>query len=578
MSNEGERMSLLEESKSKAIAMVQSMPLNTKFILFYHGMTYSPYRFWSSEEMQKQISDIHPSPITFKWSHVFNTLDKAIQSLHLSTNVQYVFFSDGQKYAVDYTTWLNVNAHIYLFLASSAKRSNIAIDTLWMEHPNHIIGQHEKMTVKITNYGDDDFKALPVRLFINDTLKTMSTVTVNAHSSETVEFTYVNLHQGFANGRIELSDFPIIFDNVYYFNYRVCKNIKVAVISNEPSPYFNSFFSSDSVFNVSTFSPKNLPYSTLIQYQFILVNAIDDLSSGLWSTLLSAVKQGSSLLIVPSVSDKIPLLNSYLKEIGLSLEQKDTAKRMLSVSSAELGFYKGVFTKNDEHAKMPWVKNGFRIISAHGLVSDILLNYENMQPALSKTAMDKGTLYLIGFTFSPKTTDFMTHPLFVSILHRMAQLSIRATALSYTLSPDLSVMVAADSVMNEDVLELKQPKTGQSVIPLQRRLFNEIALLPQDAVTEDGFYQLWYQHQLKTWLSFNYDRKESDQTYYTMDEIKRFLEDKNMKVSPIDAVDTDEIKAIIGNEIQGKSFWKMFALLALLFLTGEMLVIRLWKK
>ncbi len=578
MSNEGERMSLLEEAKSKAIGMIQSLPVNTKYILFYHGMTSSPYPLRSSEEMEKQITNIHLSPITFKWNHVFNTFKKINDASGISSNtIKYVFFSDGQKYALDNAAWEKDSSLVYLFLTSPAKHSNIAIDTVWMEHPNSIEGQTENLTVKVTNYGDDDFKSLPVRLYINDTLKTMATVTVNAHTSTTLNFAYVNLHTGYVNGKVELSDFPVTFDNVYYFNYKVSNHIAVAVISDELSPYFQSFFNSDSIFTVSTFSPKNIPYSTLKQYSFIVVNGLNDLSSGLWSTLLTSIKQGGSVLLISPTKEKILPLNNLLKEAGFSLELMDTAKTFLSIPSMESNFYTGVFTKQEERATMPWVKNGCSIEVAHGLVYDLLLQYENKQYAILKRAIDKGTLYITGFSFSPKITNFMTHPLFVSVLHRMAQLSIKPTLLSYTLSPSMTVSVDADSVINDGVLELKQPKTGWSVIPLQRRLYNEIVLMPQDIITDDGVYQLLYQHKLKTYLSFNYDRKESEQSYYSSEEVKRFLEDKGRKVLTVNATDTDEIKAMVSNEFHGTSYWKWFVLLALLFLIGEMLVIRLWK-
>lgn len=99
------------------------------------------------------------------------------------------------------------------------KNNNISIDSVWFEKPQHLINQREKLWVTVTNYGDDDLAALSVKLFLNDTLKATATINLASKASEKVVFDFVNMRSGWQSGRVEIADFPVSFDNAYYFTF-----------------------------------------------------------------------------------------------------------------------------------------------------------------------------------------------------------------------------------------------------------------------------------------------------------------------------------------------------------------------
>lgn len=577
MNQNGEKTSLLEESKSKAIAMVQSLSLQTRYILFYHGMEFSPSRLLSSEEVQKKINEINISPLTFKWSNVFNIFKNAQKSLLIKHPLQFAFFTDGQSYTIDYNQWEKDSSNIYLFYAKGNSTGNLCIDSLWIEQPNHMSSNAEKVQIKIINYSKDDMNNIPVRLFINDSLKSVATVNLKGENAEVVTFNYLNPNRNWLNGKVELSDFPVTFDNDFYFSYPIFSKQKVAIIGNDNRHIFQAFFDADSSLSATFFSADKFPISVLNHYQVVVVNQLKDLSSGLMTSLQNYINQGGVVILIPSIQWQIESINKLFKEFGFIFETKDTLKYELKISSYEQAFFSGLFTKKEEKAKMPWAKNSFSITSLTNCKTDVLLTYENSKNAVIRMFQGSGQLYIFGFLLDKNYSDFASHPLFVTMLHRIIQLSLPNTKLYYTISPQTQVVIRTDSLIGERGVELKHCKTKISWIPFQQHFFNEVKIMLRNNYLEDGIYDVMSDKKSIGKIALNYDRKESEMKFYNENELINFLKDKGYNVTPLLTTSSDEIKSIIQSHSQGIALWKWFIVMALMFILAEMAVIHFWK-
>ncbi len=363
MNDEGsQNISLLEEVKSKAIAFVQSLPINTKFLLYYHGQQFSTDKLLSHEDIQKKISEISLYHATAKWSNVFSAIQQAATNFQ-SENISYAWFTDGQRYSVDHQAWKKDSADFFLFHTVASSKSNLSIDSIWFETPHHLIKQKEKLWAKITNHGENDFNALPIKLYLNDTLKSTNTLNLAARSSEKIAFDFTNIRQGWHNGKVELSDFPITFDNQLYFSYYVYPSIPVAIVDHDLPNYFSSFFKSDSLFKPQFISWNAANKQKLSNQQVIVLNRVNSLSSGLWAQLLSLLKNGTTLIISPSKTLNIAEMNELLNSIGIRFTLRDTARLNISISSYDQEFFKGMFIRKEERVNMPWIKTKFNLQS-----------------------------------------------------------------------------------------------------------------------------------------------------------------------------------------------------------------------
>lgn len=577
MSQEGEKTSILDECKSNALAMIQSMPSNTRYLLCYHGMDFSVSRLFSSDEAQKKINEIKPSAVIMTWNDVFLSFDKAKTSLAISSSLEYAFFTDGQKYAVDYKKWEKRNGKMMLFFAKGSSLSNLSIDSIWVEQPNHVVGKSEKIMAKIQNYGKDDLNNIPVRLFINDSLKSVASLNIKRESSENVAFNYTNLYAGWINGKIEMSDFPVVFDNNYFFTYPVYSLIQVAVVGSENIEHFKAFFDSDSNIQATYFSSENFAYSRINAFQVVVLNQVNEISSGFWNTLKAFVSKGGTVLIVPNDHWNIETMNTYFNEMGWKYSKPDTMLLNMQIPSYEQDFFLDMFTKKEERAKMPWGRNAFVPEITSTKRSDVLLKFENGKNAALRIFHEKGQWYVLGFSLNKKNSNFISHPLFVAMLHRIIQLAVPTSSFYYTISQHTSIQIPIDSAIGEKGLQLINTKSKNSFIPMQHNLFNECILSLKEGLLEDGIYDVLSDSKKLNSIALNYNRKESEMKFYHADELSQFLKEKGITTSIISTTDADEVKATIQYQNQGLVLWKWFVLAAMIFLLAEMAVIRFWK-
>ncbi len=575
MNDEGsQNISLLEEAKSKAITFVQSLPANTKYFLYYHGLTHSINNSLSSDEVQKKISEIAPSYAVAKWSDVFAAF-KQTQHFLSSKQISYVWFTDGQQYSVDYSLWEKDSANIYLFHTVPSKQNNVSIDSLWFEVPHHLKNQKEKLWVKITNHGKDELNALPIKLYLNDTLKATNTLNLAANKTEKIAFEFTNTRQGWHNGKVELADFPITFDNKLFFNFYVYESIPVAIVDNELPTYLKSFFKSDSLF-VQTLIPWNVANKQrLSHHSVILLNNTTTLSSGLWSQLIDLVNKGTTLIFIPSLTCNITEINKLFSELGIAFSTKDTTKFNLSIASQNQKFFEGMFTRKEERVKMPWVKTSYQLKTFSAFPIDIILTYENNEPALVRVTFEKGSLFIFGFPIVPDNTNFTTHPLYVAVLHRMMEQSLISKNSYYLIDLNTSVSIATEAIVGEKPLELKNLQLATTQIPVQRTLFNEIVLTPGNI--EEGVYSVLQNNIEISRISFNYSRKESETKYYSTEELSTILSNKGYRLNSFTASQSDILKYQIKEATNGVLLWKWLIILAMVMLLIEMAIIRLWK-
>ncbi len=100
----------------------------------------------------------------------------------------------------------------------------------WFESPGRRLNQQETLHARVLNLSQETYADLPVRLFINDTLKAINPITINPNESLELELSYQNNFPGTYWGKVELDDYPVVFDNSFYYSYEVQEKINALAI------------------------------------------------------------------------------------------------------------------------------------------------------------------------------------------------------------------------------------------------------------------------------------------------------------------------------------------------------------
>jgi hypothetical protein len=110
---------------------------------------------------------------------------------------------------------------------------NIFVDTVFLSNPFLVADEKNKLNVVLKNSGLEDADEVPLKLFINNIQTASSVLTIPAGGEQAITFEIsFNLEQ-VNKCRISFEDYPVTFDNDFYFVLRLENKINILEISHE---------------------------------------------------------------------------------------------------------------------------------------------------------------------------------------------------------------------------------------------------------------------------------------------------------------------------------------------------------
>jgi hypothetical protein len=191
--------------------------------------------------------------------------------------------------------------------------------------------------------------------------------------------------------------------------------------------------------------------------------------------------------------------------------------------------------------------------------------------------VDKGRVYLFASPLDDKFTNFPRHPIFVPTLYRIALLSQPYIPLFFNIDADDAITVTADSLKRSEVYKIHKAGSNYEIIPEMRVIGQEAMMYPHNQIREAGNYYVTADHSILEGLSFNYNRIESDLKCLSADELEKDLNRARIKYFAVFQSKKTPLTQQIHEMNQGTLLWKWFILLTLLFITGEIILVRLLK-
>lgn len=365
----------------------------------------------------------------------------------------------------------------------------------------------------------------------------------------------------------------------FSFNSRV--NVKVLLINGRTQKVSNPFtqlFQSDSLFQFHGLNEQTIDYSFFKTSDIIVLNQLDEITSGLLSELLKFVKQGGSIFIVPNNKINVTSFNVSLSQLNLPLlSELDTSRSKLKDVDFQIPFYNGVFDKKDERMNLPVVLNHYPLLKSSRSDFESILRLQNGDDFFGVSKLNGGSCYLMTSSLENNSSNFGKHALFVPSVYRMCLSSLKQTPLYYKVSSNEAISIKQNSQQKEKPTFIRALEPTIEIIPESRVINNQLTLFTQNQITKPGFYHIVQNDSIAAPLAFNYARVESSLDCYSSNEIKAIIETKGWKnVSLMEASENNLTQTLMEQE-QGKHLWKLFIFLALLFIALEVLLLKLLK-
>jgi len=577
---------LIDIAKSKAVEIASLYQKSDVFQLMTNDYEGKHQYFVSKEEFGKLVEEVQPSPKARKLSEII-TRQKELLSSQSLKNREAFLISDFQKQFADFSAiHPDTNASWFLVPVTYGKRNNLYIDSVFFESPVHQPDQQVKLKIRIRNASEENLEKIPVKLRINNIQKALASISVPAESSDEVILPFTENLSGIQNGMLELTDYPVTYDDLFYFSYPILPSIPVLTINGiKENQYLHMIFGTDSAFRYFSTSDKNVNYSSIPGYPLVILNGLDQLSSGLRKELSKYILDGGNIIIFPPEQIESDAYDDFLAPLHAPVFlNPDTNQQRVSGIALESDVFSDIFEKNaegkislQENADFPSVLKHYTFRKVINSNLEILMKLQNGHAFLVKSTAGKGKIYLFASPLDEKWTNFPRHLLFLPTLYKIALLSLPSPQLYYNLGNELGIELTSDSLNEKKMLSIKKNDGDFEMIPEIRMLASRISLFLHDQIKEPGWYTVFDEKTKMAGLAFNYDRHESDLKCLTVKEIHeqmRRFQAKNVFL-------LEEKKVSIATQIkeinQGTPIWKYFIILALIFLAVEILLLRLLK-
>ncbi len=579
-----EKGQLLELARNKAYEIGQSYPSGTRFRLFSNDLDTRHQQLLNKEQYISLLTEIKTSPSVVPVSMISNRFNLLNQMKE--TEGTLFFISDFQRSITDLDNFKESSDYNYFMPMVPNQVNNLFIDSCWVEVPAHGLNQEETVYVKIRNSSNEDYQNLPLHLYLNDSLKSMTNFSIEAQQEITATLRYKNVTPGIQHVRVEITDYPFTHDNTWYLSYYVEPRLKALAIyetnpeSTEGLKYLSALFENDDYIELEEMNVQSMQISKLSENNTIFLLNPSSFSSGFLNELASVVRNGTSVVLFPRETISPEINNQLLSIFGAgTVSGIDTTTQEIAGIDFDSRFFANVFSERKENAILPRIETHLKFTRNIRTEETNLLWFQNGDKALSFLPFENGKVWIFSFPLNQKNESFTKDILFVPSIYNIVLNSLPEQKLSFTIGKEQSWLLPRTINTNrESSLEMFNPETGNHFIP-GITVSNRGTLIGlQGMIQSAGHYLVLQENETIASLAFNYDRKESDFRYFLPDELKQHIITNHLQNASVIENTAMNFSNVLDEIQKGRQLWKWCIVLVLFFILIEVLIARFWRR
>ncbi len=573
--------SLLVNAKKRATEIVDAFGNADHFMLLTNDFEGKHQRLISKEEIYDVIDEVKISSAARALSQVIKRQNDFLKSTNTQDLRQFVI-SDFQKTAADFENIQSdttISSTLIPIIANSA--DNVYIDSCWFETPVQQKGVVQKLIIRINNKSTKNIENGSVKLFINNKQTALASFNAEAQSKAETKITFECKEAGFNYCLLKIDDYPITFDDELYFTFNSKPYINAVVINGKDcktGSFFKTLMQNDSVFNYHENNEQSIDFGLFNSANIIVLNEIENISSGLISETNKFLTNGGHLVVIPSSNLSGNSYTDFYKQLTLPQPGTlDTMTLKMENTNFKSGFYEGVFDKPEERMDLPVVRK--RYITNLSTRSNLkpVLKLINGEIWLGEININNSVVYLFTSALDESFTNFCKHALFVPTIYKMAIKSVKPGIPYYFTQTNSVIQVNTAIEKSEEPFHITDLTKKTDIIPEIRVINNRLNVYTQSQITEPGFYNLNYKNNPLLAIAFNYNRAESGLDFFTEEELEKKMNENHLvsfkKLTTGEKSITSSVQDISGNT----KLWKLFIILTLIFVATEIALIRFLK-
>jgi hypothetical protein len=575
-----EQSPLIELAKQRARDIVSAYGPADRFQVLTNEFEGRDQRLISRDDALNRIDEIQIGPSNRQLSKVLTRQQQALATGTAQNQLSFLI-TDFQKNAADLDNFADTSLEVNLVPMRSVQESNVSIDSVWFEQPVQVLNQPARLLVRVRNYGTEAAEEIRLSFWNDGQLKPVGALSVEAGASKVDTVSFNIIRPGWHQVRLSITDYPIQFDDDFYLSFNVAERVEVLSINGIASnPYIKRAYAGAGFFKLEDADVRSLDYSRFNQYQLIILNEVQNISTGLAQELQQFVEKGGNVLLFPARNADLSSYNAFLQTYGASpLGAFEETPREAAQLNTEAYVFNDVYENKSANLRLPGTQGNFSIPVNRG---DYLITYRDGTAQLASFQLGDGELYVYAAPLNDKVSELVRNAeVFVPMLFKMAISGLKSQRIAYTIGADEVLdaphQISASGEMVYKLKRLQDDKNpeGAEFIPEQRILGTRVMLTPGNQVVDAGWYGLFLQPDSTLYeYAFNYDRKESDLRFLNSDELAS-IDRPNWALLNGNA--RTNFAQVVDEQNQGIVLWRWCLIFALLFLALEGLFLRLWK-
>jgi hypothetical protein len=569
-----------ELSKKYALEILNAYSEGTDFLFLTNDFEIKHQHMVSKEQMKTFIQETGISPVVRNLSEVIQKAGYIFSDLSDESEHRVIYLiSDFQKSSSDLTNFRNDSITDIVCVPIEAElTNNLFIDSLWFESPGRPLNQPDEISVRISNLSNETYTNMPINLYLNNTLKSTGSFNIDANASIDYKLGYTNTNTGIIKGKIEISDFPVTYDNEFFFNINISQTLKTLLISDKgPNRYIEDIFKNIGYIQIFQTNSSNTGNTDFYEYDAVILNEPRSLSAQLINELVRFVSDGGNLIIFPSVQININAYNDLFNRLNISLITGiDSTKIYAERINYEADIFKNVFKKQEQNLDLPYILKRLKFSDQSFTNEEVILFSENNDKLISRSVFGKGLIYVFSQSADESSGNLVYHPIWIPMIYNMVFLKNESDEIYHILGKESPILIKGESIDNEDIYHIVNEARTTDMIPrISETEGNLIKVFPGTGIKDAGHFEILLRDSIIKGFSLNYDRKESDLSHYTSAEIRNYLKENGLSNFSLTESRDEYLSEIIKDRHIGKQLWKLFLILALFFLLCEIIIVRL---
>jgi hypothetical protein len=525
--------------------LLENIPEDEEVTLFTNN---EEFRNISGNTLRERLQEIEFAPEELSWETVALKAKNLIGSAgNLQKN--FIAISDFQ-HLQDSVNPLKNGIFTHLVQLIPERVDNIAIDSAWVI--NASLNQ-TALQISFSAVGDRQ-EEIAVGIYDGDQMLARKTVKLQEGTEGNTIF---NLDtEVIPDGRIEIEDNGLQFDNRLYFSINEIPPVKVVAIGDLEVDYLQRIYAPDE-FELTILPENNVDYNTLSRANLVILNELNQIPFSLITSLQQLIEDRAVVVIVPPTQGKTEDYNVLLRNLNLPLfETLNVQDKLITDISFEHPLYNSVFNEKVTNFEYPGVQSLYLLNrSVPGI-----LEYQNGAPFL----FQQDNIFVFTAALNRENSNFKNSPLIVPTFYNIGNSAISRPNLYNVLGKPQKISLQAE-LQKDEILKLSSSKS--TFIPQQQSFRNKVELTLNNLPKTPGHYKVLQDEKLLRTFSFNVPRSESDPVLNRLQGQEDLLVHDNIS----------EAFSFINSSNEADSLWKWFVIFTLVFLLAEILILKFLK-